>query len=77
MNTQHMQFNRQKVAALLLAGAILAAGLTWAEVSISQASRGADAVNADAADHQSGLLPQLHFNSVKGGNAGAGGGDHK
>lgn len=29
MNTKQLQFNRQKVAALLLAGSILAAGLAW------------------------------------------------
>ncbi|MFN8454175.1 MAG: hypothetical protein U0401_05785 [Anaerolineae bacterium] len=33
MKTPYMQFNRQKVAALLLAGLILAAGLTWVRVA--------------------------------------------
>ena len=41
MNTKQMQFNRHKVAALLLAGVILAAGLAWtgADVQPTQAGQ--------------------------------------
>ena len=50
MNIQQIQFNRQKVAALLLAGSILAAtaGLVWADISSSQANWGAGSVEAGA-----------------------------
>jgi hypothetical protein len=74
MNTKQIQFNRQKVAALLLAGSILAAiaGLAWADVSTGQAQGGAGSEKAGGVEYDSGLP---HPNSVKGGLAGGIGGD--
>jgi hypothetical protein len=75
MNTKQIQFNRQKVAALLLAGSILAAtaGLAWADVSISQANRGTGSVKTAAVEYDSGLSPELHLRAIKGGRVGGGG----
>ena len=74
MNTKQIQFNRQKVAALLLAGSILAAtaGLTWAEVSLSPANQGTGSVKADPMEYDSGLPSEFHLRSIKGRPAGAG-----
>lgn len=78
MNTKQIQFTRQKAVVFLLAGLVLAAGLVWIQVNMNQASRGTDAVNTDAAGYESGLSPELHLNSVKGGKGGVNGGDvHK
>jgi hypothetical protein len=68
MNTQQIQFKRQKVAALLLAGSILAAiiGLTWAEVSVSQANGGTGSVKADAVEYDSGLPSEFQLRAGKG-----------
>jgi hypothetical protein len=76
MNTQRIQFNHQWVAALLLAGLILAAtiGLTWADVSISQANRGTGSVKTDAVGYDSGLSSEFHLRAVKGAKPGASGG---
>jgi hypothetical protein len=76
MNTKQIQFNRQKVAALLLAGSILAAtaGLIWADVSISHANRGAGSVKADTVGYDSGLSSELHLRTVKEGPKSAGSG---
>lgn len=72
MNIQQIQFNRQKVAALLLASSILAAtaSLTWVEISLSQANQGTGAVKTEAVGYDSGLSPQFHLSSVKGGKGG-------
>ncbi|MFN8454176.1 MAG: hypothetical protein U0401_05790 [Anaerolineae bacterium] len=73
-----MQFNRQKVAALLLAGLILvtAIGLIRAEANAGQANREINSVKADEVSFHGGLSPEFHLNSVKGGRpAGGGGGD--
>ncbi len=69
MNTKQIQFNRQRVAALLLAGSILAAtaGLVWADVNISQANRGTGSVKTDAVGYDSGLSSEPHLRSVKAG----------
>ena len=68
MNTQQIQFNRQKVAALLLVGSILAAtaGLVWADGSISQANRGTGSAKADAVGYDSGLSSEFHLRAIKG-----------
>jgi hypothetical protein len=78
MNTQQIQLNRQKVAALLLAGLILAAtvGLTWTEVSISQANQGMGSVKADAVGYGSGLPSEFHLRAVKGSKLGISGGSN-
>lgn len=66
MNIQQLQFNRQQVAALLLAGLILAAtiGLTWANGSISQET---GSVKAATAGYDGRVWPWSQGNSVKGG----------
>ncbi|MFN8454179.1 MAG: hypothetical protein U0401_05805 [Anaerolineae bacterium] len=78
MKTQQIQFNRRRVAALLLAGSILAAtaGLIWADVNLSQANQAAALNKADSVEYESGLSPESHLNAVKGGRpTGGGGGD--
>jgi hypothetical protein len=73
-----MQFKRQWVAALLLAGSILTASLAWAEAIFSQANRGTDTGKTDAVSYDSNLSPDFHFSSIKGGKGGVSGGDvHK
>ncbi len=69
MNSQQIQFNRQKVASLLLAGLILAVtvSLTWADVSISQANWGEGSERADSVEGESGLSSESHLRAVKGG----------
>ncbi len=73
MNTQQIQFNRQGVAALLLAGSILAAiaGLAWADATI-QPKWGAGSEKAGAVEYDSGLSSESHLRSVKGGSIEAG-----
>jgi hypothetical protein len=75
MSTQQIQFNRQKVAALLLAGLILAMtiGLTWAEVSLNQANWGTGLVKAEAVGYDGGLPSEFHLSFVKGGKGGGSG----
>lgn len=67
MNTQQLQFNRRKVAVLLLAGSILAASLAWTEVSLSQTNRETGSDKTGAVGYDSGLSPQFHLRYVKGG----------
>lgn len=59
MNTKQIQFNRQKVAALLLAGVVLAAtvvGLTWTDVSANrQANWGGGSEKAGFVEYENGL----------------------
>lgn len=67
-----MHFNRQKVAALLLAGLILVAAIGLIRAEANQAA----ALNkADSVEYESGLSPVSHLNTVKGGKGGVSGGD--
>jgi hypothetical protein len=72
MNTKQIQFNRQRVAALLLAGSILAAiaGLAWADVSIGQPKGEAGSEKAGAVEYDSGLSSEFHLRAVKAGKMG-------
>ena len=66
MKTQPIQFSRQWLAALLLAGSILAA-------TIGLANWQSGSVKADSPEYQKGLPSQFHFKSIKGGRGGLGG----
>ena len=68
MNTKQVQFNRQKVAALLLAGSILAAtvvSLTWVDVSVNQANREIGPAKAGSAEYDSELSSEFPLGSGK------------
>lgn len=93
MKPPYMQFNRQKVATLLLAGLILAAGLTWVRVAaqpipveqpwaylrvVKGSKLGVSTEGVSFRGCESELLPWSQLKAVKGGKGGISGGDvHK